>query len=366
MSTEKKSGLVRRIVIIAAIAIAALYSVGGGILSYTIYSQSFARDDTDRTQIFVPNLDYTDIEQARYPRSEFRFASGENTLVGYDFGQTNTRGLVIVSSGSGGTGDDYMNFVTRFADDGYRIITYDMTGAGQSDGDGYRGTYQGALDMDALLTYVESQEQFNEMPVYLLGHSWGGYGVCASLVNDHHVNAVVSLAGYNDGGEVFAWQGVQMAGGGFYLLYPHLWCIQRLTFGSSMDVTAIDGINASGIPTLIIQGENDEAISADGISIYAHRDEIANDKAEYLLTDGDHEWLYSSRASQAYHEQMDASWAAFSERPDVRAELDSGDTQRIQAMKFQWAAENNFDKFLYNEIDEDIIERIEALFDSAR
>lgn len=362
---HKASRIIKRVVIIAVAFIFLLYTVGGGAFSWMIYNQSFARDDLDRDSIFMPNLRYSEISQTKYPRSEFRFQSGDNQLTGYDYGKSGSRGLVILSSGVGGDGDDYMNFATRFVDDGYRVMTYDMTGVAKSAGDGQRGTYQGALDVDALLSYVESQAQYDALPIYLVGHSWGGYGVCAALAGQHRVKAVVSISGYNDGGEIFALMGEQSAGAGFYLLYPHLWTIQRLTFGSAMDVTAIDGLNAANVPALIIQGKDDQMVATDGISIYAHRNEITADIVEYLLTDGDHEWPYSSAAAKEYRLQMQAGWKAFSERPGVKAELESGEVPRVQAMKFKWADEVDFNKALYNEIDESIIEKIEFLFDRA-
>ncbi|MDR1185231.1 MAG: lysophospholipase [Coriobacteriales bacterium] len=365
--TKKPRHRARRVLIIALIVLVALYTVGGWALSSWLYRDSLARNDLDKSTVFVTELHYGDIDHTRYPRSEFRFDSGENELVGYDYGERNTRGLIVISSGApGGTGDDYMSFATRFIDDGYRVITYDKTGTAQSGGDGQRGVYQGALDMDALLTHIESQNRYDDLPVYLLGHSWGGYGVCAALINPHRVNAVISMAGYNDGSDVVALQGVEVAGAGFYLLYPHLWLIQKMTFGPAMDVSAIDGINATDIPVLVIQGANDEAITADGISIYAHRDEITNAATEFLLTDGDHEYPCASEDARRYQSQTQESWAVFEQRPEIKADLESNDMERIQSPKEQFAREIDFDKPLYNQLDESIIERIEALFDQTR
>ncbi|MDR3072232.1 MAG: alpha/beta hydrolase [Clostridiales Family XIII bacterium] len=366
METIKSKKKIKKIVLIGIITLLALYLVGGTIASYFIYSASFPRNDVDYSQIFVPNLNYGDIDHEKYARTEFKFESGKNTLTGYDFGLKNTRGLVLISSGSGGTGDDYMNFVTRFVDDGYRVITYDMTGTAKSEGKGARGVYQGALDVDALLTYVESQSRYDDLQIFLLGHSWGGYGVCAALKNPHRVSAVVSMAGYNDGAEVFVEQGVSMAGSGFYVLYPHLWVIQKITFGSAMGVSGVDGINAVDIPVLIIQGDHDEAITTDGLSIYAHRKDVTNKKTEFLLTEGSHEWLYSSQAAKDYIAEVQENWSEYRESPEIKVILESGDADAINKIRKQWASDFGFDKFLYNEIDESIIAKMEALFDATQ
>jgi hypothetical protein len=62
---------------------------------------------------------------------------------------------------------------------------------------------------------------------------------------------------------------------------------------------------------------------------------------------------------------MRASWDAYAQRPGVQTELSSGDVKRIQAAKFAWAREVKFDKVRYSEFDENIIKKIENLFDAA-
>jgi hypothetical protein len=54
LSVDTTHRTVKRIALVAATAIVALYVVGGGILSYIIYTQSFSRNDTDRASIFRP------------------------------------------------------------------------------------------------------------------------------------------------------------------------------------------------------------------------------------------------------------------------------------------------------------------------
>ena len=70
--------------------------------------------------------------------------------------------------------------------------------SGHSEGSGTRGLPQSALDLDAALDYIESDESLNSFPVFLMGHSWGGYAVTAVLNFDHEIAGSVSVAGYND------------------------------------------------------------------------------------------------------------------------------------------------------------------------
>ena len=163
-----------------------MYIFVGYIAAYMIYSGNLSRVEILNPDWFFVYYTYLDADQMKYPRSEFTFNSGKNTLTGYEYGEENNRGLIVISSGLGGTGDYYMEFITRFLDDGYRVITYDNTGVARSEGSGTRGLYQSAIDIDALLTYIETQSKYDNLPVYLIGHSWGGYGVCAALAHNNH------------------------------------------------------------------------------------------------------------------------------------------------------------------------------------
>ena len=67
------------------------------------------------------------------------------------------------------------------------------------------GMAQSAIDLDAALTYIESNDELNGLPVLLYGHSWGGYAAAAVLGSDHDIKASVSISGYSYGnnGRVF-------------------------------------------------------------------------------------------------------------------------------------------------------------------
>jgi alpha-beta hydrolase superfamily lysophospholipase len=146
---------------------------------------------------------------------------------------------------------------------------------------------QSLVDLDAALIYAKNSSKLNGLPVMLVGHSWGGYAVCAVLNYSHHnISAVASFAGYNNSREVFEEQGTLLVGGIFYILTPQLWAIEKQLFGDTAKLTAIDGINKAGIPVIIVQGSDDDVIPANTTSIYAHRSKITNPLAEIIYRDG--------------------------------------------------------------------------------
>ena len=173
------------------------------------------------------------------------------------------------------------------------------------------------------------------------------------------------MAGYNDGVELFAAQGSQVVGGAFYVFYPHFWVIQKYIFGTAINISAVDGINAADVPFIIIQGKNDDMIPYDSTSIYAHRNWITNSKVQYILTDYGHEYPYSSEAAAEYRGQMKKSYDEYRERPEIKAAFEN-DEQNIIKLKKEWAESVNFDKILYNEVDESIFNDIYKMFDGAK
>ena len=58
------------------------------------------------------------------------------------------------------------------------------------------GYIQAVKDLDAVLTYVENEERFQNTPLFLFGHSLGGYATAAVLQEGHEVDAAIVASGF--------------------------------------------------------------------------------------------------------------------------------------------------------------------------
>jgi pimeloyl-ACP methyl ester carboxylesterase len=347
------------IVVTAIIAFLCFVFIGCTIVALEAISSSFGRveelssNEVASTWYFI----WDDIDRIKYPRTEVRFKSGENKLQGFLYGGANSNGLVIISHGLGGTADAYFPMIMYFVDKGWRIFAYNNTGVSGSEGESMRGLTQSVIDLDAALTYVKGANELNNLPVMLVGHSWGGFAVCAVLNENHNVNAVVSFAGYNTGSEVLKENVMSMVGGVYYVLYPQFWALEKQLFGDMANLTAVDGINKSGIPVMIVQCSNDDVITPNGSSIYAHRGKITNSNAEIIYRDGEnatgHEYTFCSKEQKAYIDWAKANWNAYK-------------AGHNNASIAQWAKEVNYDKAKANELDMGLMERINVLFNNAK
>jgi pimeloyl-ACP methyl ester carboxylesterase len=340
------------------ILVIACFCLGGGgggctIVTIEVFSQVFARVEKMPENEFSSYHRWEEIDHVRYSREEVYFTSGENRLQGFIYGSSNTNGLVVISEGLGGTADDYFPMIMYFVDKGWRVFAFNNTGVSGSGGVGTRGMAQSLVDLDAALAYVEKTDSFNGLPVMLAGHSWGGYAVCAVLNYDHRVNAVVSFAGYNNGRDVIDDFGERNVDGIVYVLSPHIWAIEKQLFEGAAKFTAIDGINKSGIPVMIVQSVDDKVIPANTTSIYAHRGEISNSRVEVVFRNGEsaagHEYTFCSNAQKEYMNFAVKSWEAYK-------------AKNANASMLQWAEEINFDKDLANELDPELMERINNFF----
>jgi hypothetical protein len=150
-----------------------------GILSLLCYSSVaiahaviFSRADYDEYAADRLLL-YNDLNAAAYPREEVDVLSGKNRLTTYLYGAENTQGLIIVSPGHRDPNDVKLYEITYFVDAGWKVLCYDYTGCYQSEGSSMVGYSQSVHDLDAVLTYVETETQFEGLPVMLFGHSMG-------------------------------------------------------------------------------------------------------------------------------------------------------------------------------------------------
>lgn len=294
------------------------------------YDDNFGRAEAPE---FTAYLRYADVEDS-YARSTVTFTSGKNTLAGYVYGEENTKGLVVVVHGLGGGAESYTPEILHFVNEGWRVFSYDATGSHQSEGEGTGGLPQSALDLDAALTYIANQTQFSGLLIMLYGHSWGGFAVTAVLNMGHKVAAVASIAGYNSPTELLFEQAKSMMGSLAYVEYPFLWGYQKLLYGSYTGLTAVDGINASNAPVLVVHGSEDETISYSGSSIIAHQDEITNPYVVYKTcsTPGQngHSSLFKSAQNIAYTEEKNLEYKALYQQYDgqiptnVKAEYYAG------------------------------------------
>lgn len=266
---------------IALLIVFVLFSIVSFVIVKMNVDKIFSRTEMSEYSAY---LRYEDVEE-EYDRELLSFTSGENQLQGYLYGADNTKGLVVISHGLGGGAESYMTETVYFVDHGYQVFGYDNTGCYKSEGENCIGLSQSVIDLDAALTFIESEARFDDLPILLYGHSWGEHAVTAIFNYDHDIAASVSVAGFNEPMTMIMEWAKDMMGAFANVEYPYIYLYQKMIFGENLDMTAVDGINNTDTPVLIIHGSEDESVKFDGSGTIAYRDEITNPNVQYKICD---------------------------------------------------------------------------------
>ena len=161
------------------------------ISTYIVYNSIFNyRCTTDKSWVYNVE-DFENLERIRY---EFK-TRNDNKLVGYLYSNdvVEEKGLVVFAHGLGGGGQTgYMDIFNYLSSNGYYVFAYDATGNDESEGKAIGGLPQGIIDLDHAINFTKTIEEVKNLPLMLMGYSWGGLSVSNVLNYHDEVKAVVN------------------------------------------------------------------------------------------------------------------------------------------------------------------------------
>lgn len=308
----RKQRLLRGMLVTLVILI--VFAIMNFVAAKIIYDMIFPRFEYDSYDLAM-NIDYKELGED-YPCEEITFQSDDLRLQGYLYGEGD-KGLIVFAPGLSSGANDYLGVYKGFIDMGWRVFSFDTTGSFLSEGEDSVGFCQETIDLLAALDTIESDPRLKDLPLFLMGHSRGGYAVACALESDYDIQAVATISGANSPMEVTIDTSKNYVGSFAFVGYPFLYAYQTMLFGWDMtSMTASQSISNSTCPTLIIQGEKDTTTPMDSCSIYAHKEEILNPNTEYLLlTDEDqngHTNLLFSKEATTYTESVDEEYQKLS------------------------------------------------------
>lgn len=169
--------------------------------------------------------------------------------------------LIIFAHGMGAGHCAYTTEINFFAEQGYAVLSYDNYGCDRSPGKGTIGFYAGAEAVIAAYIAAKSDERLKNKPVWLVGHSWGGYSVlCAS--SKINVNGVVAFSAFSSPVKIFG-DLVKTYSNGFFagIAKAGVWFINAFKFGLKGNTNAVKSVEKSNTPALLIWGEKDNLVT---------------------------------------------------------------------------------------------------------
>ena len=306
---RERKAVKRKALKITAVVILAILLFCMGMLAATkfIYDAIFPRYDRSELETAI-NISYAEIMN-KYPRDKTTFMSGENRLTAYIYNTENPQGLVVIAPGLSDGGEDYTSLAMGFADLGYKVFTFDTTGSFESEGENSIGFSQEVIDLENALEFIENDPELKSLPLYLFGHSRGGYASAMMCNKNYNIKAIATVGAVNSPMEITMEWSKNYVGPLAFTGYPALYAYQAMVFGNDiMSTTGAEAIDEGNVPALIIHCENDVTVSIEGSSIYAHKDEVTNENAEFMLYENmenaGHTTLLFTKEANDYREKI--------------------------------------------------------------
>ena len=285
---------------IALVAFVAVFFAASFAVDRVMLDNTFKRVEPASLRLYATYDAYAQ----GHPRSPVEFEFQEHTLRGYVYEARDPKAFIVFRHGIFSQHADYLALICAMVDRGYTVFAYDAIGCGDSDGDDVRGMAQSPLDVAAAVQFVRETELAGNLPLVLWGHSWGGYGVAAALDLVPDVDACITMSGYDKPADVLLETAIEAMGPVAATQGPTLWLVNKLDFGSDADRTALDGINKTKAPVLVIHGAEDATVHFDGSAIIAQRERITNPGVQYLVFDepgrDGHNTYFSTAEAGAY------------------------------------------------------------------
>ena len=303
-------------------------------------SRMFKRYDDEGTAFYFSAEDFDGLNKLPF---SFKTKRG-NKLQGYFYFYENPipDRLVIFDHGMGGGHRSYMREIELIAKKGYKVFSYDHTGCMESEGDTVCGFATSLADLDSALTALKNEEEYKNMKISVIGHSWGAYAVqniCALHSDIAHIIAIsgpISVKAMID----------QYFGG---ILKNYRKAVMKLETQENPDYVGFDAVTAlrnSNAKILIIQSQDDKMIKKE-----CHFDLLKNALADkenirFLLVDGKLHNPNYTREAVIYLNEYLAELA----NKTKKGELSTTQAKKEFIDKFDWMKMTEQDETVWSEI----------------
>lgn len=226
-------------------------------------------------------------------------------LNGFLYSSENTekfKALIVFSHGMGAGHLSYTTEINYFAQKGYLVLAYDNTGTCLSQGKKLYGFAQGVTDLKYALDFVGKSDELKNLPVLLLGHSWGGYSVCnvSALNPTVKICGIAAFSPFNSVNTLINDFSKAKIKYGLRFLSPFLDIANLIKFGKAGLLKSCRSIASNSIPTLVMHGGNDMTVNVNNSPVGLKTQLIKNTNARTVLYENKFHNVYLSREAEQY------------------------------------------------------------------
>lgn len=235
---------------------------------------------------------------------DFKSDKGQ-TLKGFLYSNAKVesyKALVVFSHGMGAGHLAYTTEINYFAQKGYLVLAYDNTGTCTSEGDKIKGFAQGVIDLKYALKFVKEREELKDMPIILVGHSWGAYSVCnvPAIIGDTEIKGIVAFSPFNSMNTLICDFAKSKTKVNLSIFSPFFDLINLVKFGKTGILRTCDTINSNSIPTLVMHGGNDMQVTVKNSPVGNPHKIEDNKNARTVLYESKFHNVYLAKDAEQY------------------------------------------------------------------
>ena len=320
------------------------------IITIVIYNSEFGhRYEERRYESYrVENFEGLHVEHCSI------VANKGHRLAGYKYSRDgqSPKALFVMVHGLCGSHKNYLDICNYFASRDFAVFSYDATGNGESEGKEVGAFAQGLADLDYVLNYVKGLPEYKDLPIVLMGHSWGGF-CSANILNFHpDIKAVVSVSGFDTSeGLLKQYTEVRM-GKAATILTPYTTLYAILRWGKYAKTSGCKGFANSKAKVMVIHSTDDPTVfTENGYGRYYEK--FANDDRFVfkLYSDRGHSYPVNSDEGRACRTKIKEGYFAA---------VKEGGKEAGEAY-----IQTHMDRSGCLHLDEPLFEEIVALYESA-
>ena len=260
-------------------------------------------------QICKQRKDYPSLER----RSTHWIPSHGIKLAGYYYAVSRPKGIVLYVHGLRGQADDFYAIgQDYFVRHGYDVFAIDLSNSGRSTGQGIDSLSVGPKDVYNATIYLQDKINNHRLPVYLFGHSWGGYSVVGSTYFGAEVAGVASISGFSSPINEMIGLPSEKTGLPLGVGREELEEACRLRSDENYDLSAVNAIKMNPtLPYFISIGDKDITVPVEKSSIYkeAKALRLRNCEMHLEVNKGHMDILLSEESGRKRQEYIDYSKA---------------------------------------------------------
>jgi len=233
------------------------------------------------------------------------------------------KALIIFSHGMGAGHLAYTTEINYFAQKGYLVLAYDNTGTCTSEGEKLYGFAQGVIDLKHAIAFAKSREDTKDLPLLLVGHSWGAYSVCnVSVITDEaDIKGIVAFSPFNSMNKLLRDNAKQKTKMNLSIFSPFFDLINLIRFGKAGILRSCNTIDSNSIPTLIMHGGNDLQVTLRNSPVGLKNRISNNPNARTVLYESKYHNVYLAKDAEQYLNDTFAKIATLGENSPEAYEI---------------------------------------------